>query len=322
MPSQPTIVLHTDAPAAALTVLSQTHPDLAAHACDSYAALPALVAEAGAEVVYTVRFDGTPRFPRLALVESPTVKWVSVGGSGTDHLRPWDPRRVTVTNAAGVASDMVAEYVIGAMLSFSLGLRAFHRQQEPRQCRQANIEPIQGRSLLILGLGKTGQALAARAKAMGMTTIGVRARPRATPDVDEVHGADALPALWGRADYIACCLPLSDATRGLVGSDAFAAMKPSAVLVDVSRGGIVEERALVAALDSGRLRGAALDVFAAEPLPESHPLWGYDNVIVTPHNASIYDGWDVRCLQMFARNLDRYRRGEPLENVVDPVRGY
>ena len=106
-----------------------------------------------------------------------------------------------------------------------------------------------------------------------MTTLGVRARPRPTEHVDEVHGVDALPELWGRADFIACCVPLIDATRGLVGPAAFAAMKPSAVLIDVSRGGIVDEAALLAALDAGRIKGAALDVFATEPLPADHPLW-------------------------------------------------
>jgi phosphoglycerate dehydrogenase-like enzyme len=156
---------------------------------------------------------------------------------------------------------------------------------------------------------------------MGIVTLGVRARPRPTADVDEVHGVDALPGLWGRADFIVCSVPLLAQTRGLVGADAFTAMKSGPVLVDVSRGGVVDEAALIAALDGGRLKGA-LDVFATEPLPGDHPLWGYHNVIVTPHCSSVYDGWDTASARMFVDNLGRYRRGEPLTNVVSPERGY
>jgi phosphoglycerate dehydrogenase-like enzyme len=142
------------------------------------------------------------------------------------------------------------------------------------------------------------------------------------PSLDEVHGPDALLALIGRADFIVCCVPLLPTTRGLLGEAAFAAMKPSAVLIDISRGGVVEEAALMSALGNGRIKGAALDVFTTEPLPPEHPLWGYDSVAVTPHCAAVYDGWDIKSVHMFADNLARYRRGEPLENVVNPERGY
>ena len=107
-----------------------------------------------------------------------------------------------------------------------------------------------------------------------------------------MHGVDALPGLWGRADFIVCSVPLLAETRGLVGADAFAAMKPSAVLIDVSRGGVVDEAALIAALDGRPAQGRRTRVFATEPLPADHPLWGYDNVIITPHCSSVYDGWD------------------------------
>ncbi len=305
-----------------VAVLAESHPDLQVKACDSYAGLVAAIAEIQAEVVYSVRFAGTPLFPRQALVESATVRWVSVGGSGTDHLRPWDGAKVTVTNAAGVAADMMAEYALGAMLSFSLDLRGFALHQRARRWTAGRVEPIAGRTLLILGLGKTGQALARRAKAMDMTTLGVRARPRPTANLDEVHGMDDLPGLWARADFIVCCLPLLETTRGLVGTQAFAAMKPTAVLIDVSRGGVVEETALVAALDAKRIRGAALDVFATEPLPADHSLWSFETAIITPHCSSVYDGWEAKSACMFAENVSRYRRGEVLKNVVDPTRGY
>lgn len=316
------VILHTDQPASALKVLAETHPDLDLRLCETYAGLPELIASAKAEVVYSVRFAGTREFPRQALVESPTVRWVSVAGSGTDHLWPWDSTRVVVTNSAGVAADMMAEYAVGAMLSFSLGLRDFAKHQQARQWTAGKVEPIEGRTLLILGLGKTGQALARRAKAFGMIVLGVRARPQATPHVDEVHGPEMLVKLWGRADFIMCCVPLLDSTRGLIGEQAFASMKPNAVLIDVSRGGVVDETSLLAALDADRLKGAALDVFTTEPLPPNHPLWSYENVVITPHCSSVYDGWEEKSARMFADNLAHYRRGEPLENVVRPERGY
>jgi len=322
MSPRPTVILHTDKPAGALAVLEETHPDLAVHTCDTYAALPAQIEQTAAEVVYSIRFDGTPRYPRQALVESATVKWLSIGGSGTDHLGRWDPTRVTVTNSAGVAAGMLAEYALGAMLSFSLDLRGFERRQQARQWGGGRVEPIGSKTVLIIGLGKTGEAIAGRSKAMGMRTLGIRARPKSMPCLDEVHGPDALLSLVGRADFIVCCVPLLPTTRGLLGKAAFAAMKPSAVLIDISRGGVIDEAALLATLDGGRIKGAALDVFTTEPLPADHPLWGYDNVAITPHCAAVYDGWDVKSVHMFADNLTRYRNGQPLENVVSPERGY
>ena len=162
--------------------------------CDSYAGLAALIERTQAEIVYSVRFDGTPRFPRSALLESPTVKWVSVGGTGTDHLGPWNPDKVTVTNAAGVAADMMAEYVLGAMLSFSLGLRSFAAHQRARQWIAGSVEPIQGKTLLLLGLGGTGQALARPRQGHGHDAHSAYVHGRSpTEHVDEVHGVDALP---------------------------------------------------------------------------------------------------------------------------------
>jgi phosphoglycerate dehydrogenase-like enzyme len=322
MSAEPRVILHTDRPQGALAVLEETHPDLTVHCCDSYAALPQMIDRVAAEVVYSVRFDGTPRYPRQALVESSTVKWVSIGGSGTDHIGRWDPERLIVTNAAGVAAGMLAEYALSAMLSFSLDLRGFQRRQQDRCWGGGRVEPIEGKTVLIIGLGKTGTALASRAKAMGVRTLGIRARPEAMPCLDEVQGPDALPAMLGRADFIVCCVPLLPNTRGLLGAAAFAAMKPSAVLIDISRGGVVDEAALLAALDGNRIKGAALDVFATEPLPVDHSLWSYDNVAITPHCAAVYDGWDIKAVRMFADNLKRYRSGAPLENVVNPQRGY
>ena len=140
--------------------------------------------------------------------------------------------------------------------------------------------------------------------------------------VDEVHGADALPELWGRADFIAVCTPLLPSTRHLVDARAFTAMKPGTILVDVSRGGVVEPGALEAALRDGTIAGAALDVFETEPLPRDSPLWTLDNTIISPHCSAVYEEWRMTSFEMFLENLARWQAGETLANIVDPARGY
>ena len=320
---KPPVIIHTGSPEETAQIVRTSHPDLDIHLCDSFDGLPPLIEKTGTEVIYSIRFDPVTPFPRAAVLESPTVKWLAVGGSGTDHLGTWDTDHVTVTNSAGSAADMMAEYAIGTMLSFTLDLRSFQRAQTRHEgLGNGRVRPIEGSTLLIIGMGQTGQATARRAKAMGMHVLGVRARPEPMADVDEVHGTAALRDLISRADFILLAVPLLPSTRGLLGEDAFAAMKPGAFLVDVSRGGVCDTQALTRALRSGPMAGAALDVFETEPLPPDSPFWDMENVIVTPHCSSVYDGWYSRTAEMFAENLTRYRNGEPLRNVVDPSRGY
>ena len=318
----PVVILHTNNPDPAREIVKTACPDLSIYTCDSYESLPDKISQTRAEVVYSVRFAGTSGFPRDALLKSETVRWVSVGGSGTDHLAGWEPSRLTVTNAAGVAADMMAEYTLGAILHFSLDRVRFARAQAARKWISGKVAPIAGRTILILGLGQTGCAIAQRCKAMGMHVIGVRARPSATKHVDEVHGVDALPGLWSSADVVSICLPLLESTRRIVDADAIALIKPDAVLIDISRGGVVDHAALAGALSSGQLRGAAIDVFETEPLPSDSDLWGLENTIITPHCSSVYDGWENKSAAMFSDNLARYRSGKSLRNIVDPDRGY
>ena len=318
----PIIILHADTPGPALKIVQAAHPDLQIHSCDSNETLPDMIRKSNAEVVYSVRFAGTSGFPRQALLNSDTVRWVSVGGSGTDHVAGWDPERLTVTNASGVAADMMAEYTLGAMLHFSLDRAGFAKAQAAHRWIAGRVTPIMGKRILILGLGQTGRAIAQRCKAMGLHVTGVRARPSPMDHVDEVRGIDALPQLLPDADFIAICVPLLENTKRMIDASAIAQMNSGAVLIDVSRAGVVDQTALAAALSRGHLRGAALDVFETEPLPVDSPLWNLENVIVTPHCSSVYEGWDLKSVAMFSDNLFRYRRDAPLLNIVDPNRGY
>lgn len=317
------ILLHLSDPAPHIPLVSASAPGAEVVGCDSYAALPGIVAELAPDIVFTIRFAGTPGFPAKALTGPGGPAWISVGGSGVDHLGNWDTSRTVVTNAAGVAADQMAEYVIGAVLHFRLdvpGLIADQSQQLWRRDRK--VRPLRGGTALIVGLGRTGQAVAARLRAMSMRVIGVRNRREPVAGVDALHPPADLPGLWPLADLVVVSTPLTSATRGLIGADALAAMKPDAVIVDVSRGGVIDGQALASALMSGHLGGVALDVFEAEPLPPGHPLWTTPRTLVSPHCSSTYDGWEAATVAFFCDNLGRRLRGEPLVNVVEPGRGY
>jgi phosphoglycerate dehydrogenase-like enzyme len=317
------LLLHIDEPDRVLDIVARRHPDVAIAVCRDYASMDDVLEQEKPEAVYTVRFAGTPKYPRAAMLSTPSLKWIAVGGSGTDHLMPWDTGKLMVTNSAGVAAEAMAQYIIGGILHFTIGLPGFAKQQRDHTWDAAStVDTVTGRTMAILGLGKTGQALATVAKALGMQVVGIRARPAATANVDRVEPMENLNTVLAVADYVVVCLPLTPATRGLVGAAAFQVLKPGAILVDVSRGGIVRQAALIEALQSGRLKGAVLDVFETEPLPKDNPLWALENVIVTPHCSSVYEGWERRSVEMFCDNLDRWKRGAPLQNIVDPSRGY
>ncbi len=320
--SLPRVLLHNAETADLARWLVADFPDAEFRECNSYGALPALIDSFRPEVVYTVRFDGTPGFPRDALFGPGGPRWIANGGAGTDHFGAWDPDRTTVTNAAGVAAGKMSEYVFGCFLHFTLDVPGLQRDKAARAWKARTMTPLAGKTLLIIGLGHTGRALAKRARAFGMTVLGTRARPAPTENVDEVHSADALRDLLPRADFIGVSTPLLPTTRGLIGEGEIACMKPGVMLADVSRGGVVDQTALEIALREGRIAAAALDVFETEPLPESSPLWALENVILSPHCSSVYAEWEEASFRLFLDNLGRWTRNETLINIVDPARGY
>ncbi|MBV9738803.1 MAG: D-2-hydroxyacid dehydrogenase [Hyphomicrobiales bacterium] len=316
------LMVHYDKPELVLDVLRRRLDRMDLTCCTSYAALPEALEDEQPEILYSVRFAGTRGFPREAIVTCPSLKWVSVGGAGIDHLAPWDTSRLTVTNAAGVGAETMAQYAMASILHFTLGFHEFTAHQREGRWSDGMVASVRGLTLAILGLGNTGRAAAALAVAFGMRVIGMRANPIATQYVEHVVGPNDLCHLLEQADGVLVCLPLTPRTRHLLDRPQFAAMKCGCVLVDVSRGGIVRQAALLETLQNGRLKGAALDVFETEPLPRESPLWTMPNVIVTPHCSSVYQGWERRSIEMFCDNVERWRRGEKRQNVVDPCRGY
>ena len=240
--------------------------------------------------------------------------------AGTDHV-PVDvltERGVAVTNAGGIHAPGIAEQAIGNMLVFARRLHEGWRRKENREWRHFQSHEFTDSTVTIVGLGAIGQALAKRLQGFEVDTIGVRYTPEKGGPTDEVCGFDEedFHDALARTDYLAIACPLTETTRGLVDGEAFATLSPTAVLVNAARGGIVDTDALVAALQSEAIRGAALDVTDPEPLPQKHPLWTLENCLITPHTGGHTPRHWERLADIVARNVERLDSGEELENVV------
>ncbi|WP_336037774.1 D-2-hydroxyacid dehydrogenase [Halobacterium yunchengense] len=285
---------------------------------------------------YDVALARTPRDERELVADARVVTGVGIDEellahasglelfacayAGYDHL-PLDALRergVAVTNASGIHAPSIAEQVLGYVLAFSRRLHEGWRRKRNREWRHYQAYELRGSTVTVVGLGAIGHAVVDRLEGFGADTIGVRYTPEKGGPTDEVVGfdADAVHDAFARTDYLVLATPLTDATRHLVDADALATLPPESVLVNVARGGVVDTDALVDALRSESLRGAALDVTDPEPLPEDHPLWGLENVLVTPHNAGHTPEHWPRLADILAANVPRLDGDEPLQNRV------
>jgi phosphoglycerate dehydrogenase-like enzyme len=241
--------------------------------------------------------------------------------AGYGHL-PMDALRergVAVTNAAGIHAPSIAEQVVGYLLTFARDLHEGWRRQRNREYRHYQARELGGSTVTVVGMGAIGHAVVERLQGFDVDTIGVRYTPEKGGPTDEVIGFDeeAFHDALARTDYLVVATPLTDTTRGLVDEAAVHTLPPESVLVNVARGGVVDTDALVCALQKQSIRGAALDVTDPEPLPEDHPLWNFENVLLTPHNAGhTPEHWN-RLADILATNVPRLDSGEPLENRVD-----
>jgi phosphoglycerate dehydrogenase-like enzyme len=302
-----------------LEPIRERFPDVVLESCRDYRDLEATLRGFRPSIVLAAKI-GIP-FPRETLLSAPSLEWVQTASAGVDHLLPLNPR-VTVTSASGIHDEVLTDYVICSVLMWNLHFPRFFQQQREHVWKSSELVPTAGQTLSVLGLGSVGRLAAVKARTLGMRVLGVKARPGKPPEgVDEVHGVEHLGEVASRSDFLAVTLPLTPSTRGLVDERVLQSMKRGSVLINLSRGTIVDESALLKALSTGPLRGAVMDVFAKEPLSKESELWDLPNLVITPHTGDI-QGWRERVAALFCENIARRRAGEPLRNVVDPERGY
>lgn len=265
------------------------------------------------------------RFPETLLRRLPKLRWVQlICVSAHDVAQsPWIGPQVALTNTKGLYADTVADYVVWALLTLGRGFHRVLRNQLFRRWRQVTADGVAGKTLGVVGLGHIGGAVALRAAALGMRVLGVARTERpAPPGVHRVVAADAVDEWLPHCDALALCAPLTDRTRGLLNAQAIGRLKPGAFVVNVGPADLVDVPALVAALRTGAVGGAALDVFAEEPLSRLSRLWSAPNLLVTPHVSALTTDYQTRVARLLADNVTRYGHGTPLANVVDRAKGY
>ncbi len=253
------------------------------------------------------------------------LQWVHTTSAGVDALLFPElvASDVPLTNARGIFDRAIAEFVLGLILAFAKDLPRSLALQGARRWQHRDTERVEHKCVLVVGAGGIGRSTARLVRAAGMEALGLARRARAhDPDFERIYAAEALNTALPRADFVVVAAPLTEATLGMFGRSAFHRMKRSARLINVGRGPIVETASLVRALRDGEIAGAALDVFEQEPLPDDHPLWGMDNVIVSAHMAGDFIGWREALSAQFVDNFSRWQAGRPLRNRVDKSRGY
>lgn len=265
------------------------------------------------------------RFPAQMIEHAGRLRWFQATGAGVDSIMAVADRLpgMIITNARGIHGDVIADYVLTGITIMKNDMRQLFADQAERKWSQRSLVPLSAMTLGVVGLGAIGSEICRRAKSAGMTVIGSRRNGSLPSDhVDEVYPADRLPTMLSRCDAVVLAVPKTPETVGMMGAAEFESMKPSAILVNISRGDVVNEPELIAALQSKTIGGAILDVFQHEPLPQESPLWTMPNVMVTPHLAGGAVDYVDRMLSVFCDNLDSFLNGASMRNIVDPNRGY
>ncbi|HXN22160.1 MAG TPA: D-2-hydroxyacid dehydrogenase [Candidatus Dormibacteraeota bacterium] len=258
----------------------------------------------------------------------PNVQWVHSRSVGLERtLFPeLVESPVPLTNGTGVFSASLGEFSLAAMLYFAKDFRRMIRNQTAGVWEAFDVMPISGHTVGIVGYGDIGRAVATRVRPMGMQVLAVKRHvsplDSTDPLVEQMYAPERLLDMFTRCDYIVVAAPLTSETRGMIGDAEFAAMRSTAVIINVGRGPIIVEKALLSALSSGRIKGAALDVFDQEPLPEGHPFFKLENILLSPHCADHTPDWLEQAMKFFIAQFNRFRKGEPLMNVVDKQLGY
>lgn len=262
---------------------------------------------------------------RKLLAATPNLRWLHTPAAGVDQfleIRDFRERGITLTNNSGSYDIQIAEHVLAFVLAASKRLHLYRDQQSRREWKDLEHDELRERTLVVFGAGSIGGEVARLAAAVGMRVIAVRRRAGPVPGAQEVVTPDALGDAVAEADYLVVAAPLTSATRGAISREVIGRMKRTAWIVNIARGAIVDETALIDALREGRLGGAGLDTFAREPLPADSPLWSLPNVVVTPHASNSSPRVRQRTLALFAENVRRFKASEPLLNRVDLEAGY
>ena len=259
--------------------------------------------------------------------QMPNIRWLHTASAGVDHVLTPEIKantELTVTDSGPAFEIAISEFVLAWMLLVARGLPTLMAHQQEHLWKPVPQIELHGKTVGIIGLGPIGRGTAIRAKAFGMHTLGMRRRAAPVESVEEiVTGPEGLDRLLTASDFVVIAAALTRETQALIGPEQLARMKPTAWLINIARGGLIDEPALIAALQTGEIGGACLDVFAQEPLPPDNPLWEMPNVYLAPHNSPGGDpNLHTRQKAIFLENLHRFVRGAPLENVVDKTRGY
>lgn len=263
---------------------------------------------------------------REAFLANPQVRWVHSRNAGLDSLLFPElvESPIPVTNGTGVFSQSLGEFALAMVLYFAKDFPRMLRNKAARRWEQFDVDEIDGQTAGIVGYGDIGRAVARRLHAMSMKVLALKRHAPTEPDplIAQFFRPEELHSMLAECDYVIVAAPLTRETRHMISDAAFAAMKPSAVVINVGRGPVIDQAALVRALNGKKIRGAGLDVFEHEPIPADDPIWAFENVFISPHTADHTRDWLDQAMRFFLAQYDRFRKGEPLENVVDKHLGY
>jgi len=265
--------------------------------------------------------------PRDLLTRAPGLKWLQLMSAGADRLRDTEiwQSNVTITGVSGIHANAIGEFVLGFMLMFAKSMPLCFQMKQKRELRRYTPHLLHDKTVGVLGLGHIGSEVARLSKSFGMKVIATRRSVKKAgkaKNVDLMLPQAQLREMLGKSDYIVLSVPLTPETRHIIGETELSSMKPSSYIINVGRGDLIDEEALIRALDEKKIAGAGLDVTAIEPLPKNSRLWDMDNVILSPHVSGGMEDYMGQATELFCDNIHRYLEGKKLRNVIDRKKGY
>jgi len=287
---------------------------------------PDTLSESARDAEVILHWSGNRDLLRAAFLGAPKVRWVHSRSAGLDNILFPELVKsdVLLTNGSGVFSASLGEFALAAILYFAKDFRRMLRNQEAGRWEPFDVEEIAGQTVGIVGYGDIGRAVASRARAMGMRVVALKRHVPAVADplVAQFFKTSDLNGMLGLCDYVVVATPLTEETRHMISDSAFAAMRSNAVVINIGRGPVIDQAAMVRALSEKRIRGAGLDVFEKEPIPAGDPIYKLENVLISPHCADHTKDWLDDAMRFFLAQYERFSDGERLENVVEKRLGY